>query len=352
MTNLQSSTPETMIDTIVVIPTLNEADHIEAVIRALRADEAAARRSEIWVVDGASTDGTQEIVRRLGASDRGLRLIHNPHKTQGSAVNLAAAEARRRSGVRYLIRADAHAGYPAGWIMRLIATAAEEGADSVVVPMRTRGGGPMRDASADLFNSWLGNGGSPHRSARRRGFVEHGHHALFRLEAFVEAGGYDVRFLANEDAELDVRLAKMGRRIFLESEAMIGYVPRDSLSGIFRQFFRNGRYRLRTSLKHRAPLGARQLAPIGLCLVLIASLAAGALIHPILFAPIALYALAVLASAGLVASKKTPQRIALIAVIAAAAHLAFGLGALATLVDCLRRRTLPVAATPHMRTEP
>jgi succinoglycan biosynthesis protein ExoA len=335
------------IDTIVAIPTLNEAQHIEAAIKSLRRDRDGARRFELWVVDGGSDDGTIGIVERLSQSQGGVRLLRNPERTQASATNLAAREAARLGGIVYLVRADAHAGYPSGWTAQLIETAQTEGADSVVVPMRTSGGGQMRDASADLFNSWLGHGGSPHRTGRMRGFVEHGHHALFRLDAFLEAGGYDPLFLANEDAELDVRLRKLGRRIFLENRATIDYVPRDSLGGVYRQFYRNGKFRLRTSLKHGAPLGPRQLAPIGLSVMLIGSSVLGALAHPLFFAPAALYALIVFASAGLVASRKTPMRIWLIAVTAMAAHLAFGLGALSTLASHFRDRAPVFARRPR-----
>ncbi len=341
MTNSQRS-PRPSIDTIVAIPVLNEAAHIKAVIADLAADEAAMARAELWVIDGGSTDGTEETVRAMMASKANLRWLHNPEKIQACAVNLAALEARRLGGAAFLIRADAHARYPANWISRLIAAAEEMGADSVVVPMKTCGGGPMRDASADLFNSWLGNGGSAHRSGSVRGFVEHGHHALFRLEAFLEAGGYDPRFLANEDAELDVRLVNAGRRIFLENRATIDYFPRETLQGVFRQFYRNGRYRLCTSLKHARALGLRQLAPIALSAGVAFSLAAGLFLHPLFAAPAALYAAAVIAAACFVAGSKTPRRIALIAATAMTAHLAFGFGALSTLLTWALSKSLPL----------
>lgn len=339
------------IDTIVVIPTLNEAGHIETVIDDLLSDATAARRAEIWVVDGGSEDGTKDIVRRLSAR-KPVRLLHNRDRIQACAVNLAAREAQRRGGVRFLIRADAHARYPAGWLGRLIAAAEEENADSVVVPMRTCGGGAVRDASADLFNSWLGNGGSPHRSGRLRGFVDHGHHALFRLSAFIEAGGYDPRFRANEDAELDVRLKSAGRRIFLENRATIDYLPRADLRDVSRQFFRNGRYRLCTSLKHGWRLGARQAAPIALTLGVLGSLAAGLLVHPALALPAALYAAAVTAASWFIASRKSPLRIALIAVTAMTAHLAFGFGALKSLALWLASSTLPLPPAPQPSAQP
>ncbi len=326
---------------IVVIPTLDEAAHIGATLDALGKDRQADA-CEFWVVDGGSEDGTREIVAARAEAGANIRLVHNPGRTQANAVNLAAQRMRAGNVAPYLIRADAHAAYPEHWISTLIAAAEETGADSVVAPMETRGGDAFRNASADLFNGWLGNGGAAHRSGKLRGFVEHGHHALFRLEAFCAAGGYDARFRANEDAELDLRLIRDGGRIFLETRAAIGYVPRGSLAGVWRQFYRNGRYRLCTAIKHGRRPGARQLAPIALATGLAASVALAAFWRPQAALPAALYVFAVILASFRAATRKTPSRVALIAATAATAHLAFGLGGLVSLASYLASGRLPV----------
>jgi succinoglycan biosynthesis protein ExoA len=317
-------------DSILVIPTLNEEQHIGDVLNALSDGDTP---SQIWVVDGGSDDGTVDIAKQRAAVDRRIYLFNNPDRTQAHALNLAAREAERRGGPQFLIRADAHAQYPPGWAQRLIKTADETGADSVVVPMNTIGGGPMRDAASDLFNSWLGNGGSPHRQTGRGGFVEHGHHALFRLDAFLGAGSYDPAFVANEDAEFDIRLRRRGGRIYLEPHAAIGYVPRETLRGVIRQFYRNGRYRVRTSRKHRLSLGLRQLAPTLLFAGLLFALVASILFHPAFLAVPGAYLGAVAGAAAFIATEKTPVRIFLILAQAVASHLAFGAGAFRTLIE-------------------
>ena len=48
-------------------------------------------------------------------------------------------------------------------------------------------------------------GGAAHRRLSGGGWVDHGHHALFALSKFRALRGYDEAFLANEDAEFDVR---------------------------------------------------------------------------------------------------------------------------------------------------
>ena len=76
---------------LIIIPCLNEARHIEALIAKLgRAiDELDAR---IVVADGGSTDGTQDIVTRIANSDPRVLLIDNPKRLQSAALNLAVSE--------------------------------------------------------------------------------------------------------------------------------------------------------------------------------------------------------------------------------------------------------------------
>jgi succinoglycan biosynthesis protein ExoA len=258
---------------LVVIPTLNEAAGIEAVINTLGEDLPADLRVTFVVADGGSTDGTAEIVRRMAAIRDDVRLLHNPGRIQASGVNLAARSAGQAADV--LIRCDAHARYPRGFVRRLIEALERSGADSVVVPLDSAGGeGCLERAIGWVSDSALGSGGSAHRAGRRSGFVDHGHHAAFRMASFRRCGGYDETFTHNEDAELDCRQRRLGARIFLDAGIRIGYRPRASLPALTRQYFRYGRGRSRTVRRHRGSMRARQLAlPLHLG-ALVASLAA------------------------------------------------------------------------------
>ncbi len=334
---------------MVAIPTLNEARHIGALIAQVQADPAfASADAKLWVVDGGSTDGTQAIVQDAAAKDDRVGLIENPGRTQSHAMNLAAERAAQ-FGARYLVRLDAHAHYPDGFVSGLIATLEGEGVESVVVPMRTIGGDAYRDAASDLYNSWLGNGGSAHRSAAYRGLVEHGHHAAFLLSAFERNGGYDVRFRANEDAEFDKRLTRSGGRIFLENRLTIDYIPRGSLEGSAKQMWGYGRFRIWTAAKHGDPLGKRQLMPIGVSLGFLGSLAMGLLWWPMVLPALA-YLVLVLVLSAKAATQKTPSRIVRIASQAIVSHVSYGLGALRGFAELYllepgKRRTLRAPAS-------
>ncbi len=253
----------------IVVPTLNEERYIEDCLRSL-AGAAAGVEFEILVMDGGSDDRTGEIVRAVAQAIPGIALHHNPQRLQSAAMNLAARLASPRAAV--ILRADAHAHYPPGFVRLCLDALAEHGAASVVVPMLTRGHGGMQRAIAAAQNSRLGNGGAAHRVGGRSGFVEHGHHAAFDRATFLRLGGYDARFTHNEDAEFDLRLRRAGGRIWMCGDAPVTYFPRETLRRLARQYVRHGRGRARTLVLHRLRPKPRQLAPVGVLLLCAASL--------------------------------------------------------------------------------
>ncbi|RWA68622.1 glycosyltransferase family 2 protein [Mesorhizobium sp.] len=252
---MTQSTPSSLI----VVPCLNEAAHIGALLEQLR--PAAARLgARIVVVEGGSADGTQAIVEKAAAEDPRVILLANPKRIQSAAINLAVSTFG--DGADYLIRIDAHGGYPADYCDRLVEEALATSADSVVVSMLTSGTGAVQKAVAAAQNSKLGTGGSKHRHMSAGEWVDHGHHALMRIAAFRAVGGYDESFSHNEDAELDHRLRLAGCRIWMSGRTQMVYYPRSTLKGLFFQYLGYGRGRAKNVLKHRMMPKLRQMIPL------------------------------------------------------------------------------------------
>jgi rSAM/selenodomain-associated transferase 2 len=84
----------------VIIPTLNEAPHISALLAALRAMASATTQLEIIVSDGGSADATVNIARKAGvtiaggARGRGTQLRAGAQIAQGDALWFVHADAR------------------------------------------------------------------------------------------------------------------------------------------------------------------------------------------------------------------------------------------------------------------
>ncbi len=306
----------------VVIPVLNEEKHLSACLRSL-IPQIAEGAGEIIVVDGGSTDRSREIAGNVSRQHSAVSIISNPNRLQAAGFNQAARLADSRSQV--LVRADAHAGYPQDFIVQCVKALCDMEATSVVVPMTTVGTSPFQRAVAAAQNSRVGNGGSTHRLGGHSGFVEHGHHAAFRREFFLQIGGYDERFTHNEDAELDIRALAEGGRIWMCADATITYYPRSKPLALARQYYRHGRGRCRTLLLHQVRPRLRQLAPVGVLVGSIASLVVAPRVPSALLFPLA-YISACGAFALTAALKGRDMWLLAVAPASMIMHLAWGAG--------------------------
>lgn len=281
--------PETV---LVAIPALDEERHIEATIRSLLTGAPGLDRVRMVVADGGSADRTREIVRALSREFDNLRLIDNPDRRQSAGVN-RIVELCAEPHHRILVRCDAHADYPPGYVLRVAESLAAREVAALATVMDSTGEGCFQRGAAWAIDTKLGSGGSKHRGGSYSGYVDHGHHAGFDLGWWRRVGGYEPDWGANQDAELDHRIAAAGGRIWLDADIRMGYKMRPTLRKLARQYWFYGRGRARTSFRHRVVPKLRQIAPVVVVLALAASLLA---------APFAPRALAVpLAYAGLLA---------------------------------------------------
>jgi succinoglycan biosynthesis protein ExoA len=243
---------------LIVVPTLNEEVMIERVLTTLIDGQAPSPLRTFVIADGGSIDATRSIVARLAATRSDVILMDNPARRQSAGINLAVAT--HGQGADVLIRCDAHAEYPPQFVAKLLASLISSQAQAVVIPMDSAGDNCVQRAVAWVSDTPLGSGGSAHRGGRSSGFVDHGHHAAFLLSSFRRAGGYDESFSHNEDAELDCRQRAYGSRLYLDADIRIGYAPRATLSGLWRQYFNYGKGRSRTIRRHPGSVRARQFA--------------------------------------------------------------------------------------------
>ncbi|OYU77535.1 MAG: succinoglycan biosynthesis protein exoa [Alphaproteobacteria bacterium PA3] len=304
---------------LVVIPCLNEAAHLDGLLHLVRRDPAATL---IIVADGGSDDGSQSIVERHGQEDARVRLLSNPAKLQSAGVNLAVSEFQDSS--QWLVRMDAHCGYPEQFVSKLLAAQAASAADAVVVPMITVGQGGFQDGVAAAQNSRLGTGGSAHRHIGQSTFVDHGHHALISIKHFKAAGGYCEEMVCNEDAELDHRLGLNGALIWLEASLPLTYFPRKTPAALWRQYFRYGKGRARNVRRHRLLLKLRQLMPVGVAFAATLSLLAP--IHPIFLVPAAIWLMVCILGGAVIGAKSGGGWRYAAGPAAAIMHLSWGFG--------------------------
>lgn len=241
----------------IAMPCLDEAPFIEPCLRSVLAQDYPPDLVEIIVADGGSTDGTRDIVARLATEDRRVVLVENPSRFQAAGMN----EAIRRARGDVIVRMDVHCEYDREYVRRCVEVLDRTGADNVGGAQRPRASSTFQRAVCAALDSPLGVGGAGYRSSSREGFVDTVFLGAFPLRVFEEVGLYDPGAVTNEDAELNQRIHAAGGRVFLSREIVVHYYPRDSIRSLARQYFRYGRGRARTLLKHGRFLSLRPIIP-------------------------------------------------------------------------------------------
>ncbi len=326
----------------IIVPTLNEERYIESAIAELMLE---GDDFEIIVVDGGSSDRTQEIVNEISKKNDKVRLLQNPKKIQAAAINLGAQNCDPRATV--FVQADAHCAYPREFSREICESMVRAGATSGVVHMHTKAkDNECQRAFALAQNSFLGNGGSAHRIGSMSRWIDHGHHAAFDRAFFLENGGYDENFPINHDGEYDARTAKTGAKIWLDGDLSITHYPRTSFQALAKQYFRYGKGRANTLWKHRIFPKFRQLAPVSITLAAFASLTISLFDHRFLIVPLCYLFLCAIYAMSL-AKKADPCFRFIVSLAFPVMHLSWGTGFLIEMTRKFTARCLTPTSRGH-----
>jgi succinoglycan biosynthesis protein ExoA len=306
----------------IAIPCLDEERHIEACLEDVFAQDYPANRFEVLVADGMSTDRTREILQQIAARHPArMRVLENPRRLQAPAMNLMIAAARGDVIVRF----DVHARYATDYIRQCVAVLEETGADNVGGAQRAVAETWFQRALCAALDSPLGVGGARYRDPEQDGFVDTVFLGAFRREIFDSVGGYDDNAVTNEDAELNQRILGAGGKVFLSRKIVVNYTPRDSFRSLARQYFRYGKGRARTLLKHRRYPTIRPALPFlmvvgGVTLLVVPPLR---LLAPVAFG---LYGAAALVEAVRVSRRRGLALAPVVAAIFPVLHVSHGVG--------------------------
>lgn len=245
----------------VVIPTYNEQAAITDCIKSLMDCDFPRDKLEFVIADGNSSDNTLKKLEYFASSnpDAKIKVVNNPHRTQGYGLNLAIQNANKDSEI--IIRADAHSIYPANYIADCVKCSLSTDADNVGGVMVPVGKGFLQRAISFCMSHPLGVGNAQFHLGNRSGYVDTVYLGCFKRAVFEKVGLFDPAMTPNEDSEFNLRVRKSGGTVYLDSNIRVGYFPRDTLAKLARQYYRYGQGRCRTSKKHKAFTSMRQVVP-------------------------------------------------------------------------------------------
>jgi dolichol-phosphate mannosyltransferase len=123
-----------------ILPTYNEAENVDAVVRAaLEQLATTGLEHTVLVVDDGSPDGTGRIADRLAEEHDAVRVLHRARKEGLGRAYLAGFDLALSEGAELLIEMDADFSHDPADLPRLIAAADE--ADLVLGSRYVAGGG-------------------------------------------------------------------------------------------------------------------------------------------------------------------------------------------------------------------
>ncbi|MEO0493541.1 MAG: glycosyltransferase family 2 protein [Actinomycetota bacterium] len=301
----------------VVIPALDAAEVIDGCLTALL-DQNVDLDFDVVVAIGPSRDDTVARVEAWARHDPRVRWIDNPSGLTPVALNRAIAE----STGDLVVRVDAQAEVPDGYLQRVLDTARRTGAGNVGGIQRAVGAQGWSRSIAAAMRSRFGVGPAQFRSGSHEGPTDTVYLGAFRRAALDEVGGYDETLVRNQDYELNWRLREAGHIVWLDPALVVEYTPRGSLKALWSQYFQYGRWKRVVVFRNPRSLRARQVAAPGLVVGLAASvvlLVAGSWLGLVIPA---VYATAVVGFAARPRGASKPQ----VALAFVAMHLAWGAG--------------------------
>ena len=123
-----------------ILPTYNEAENVEAILRAALAQLASTGREHtILVVDDGSPDGTGDIADAMAGEHSEIRVMHRPAKEGLGRAYVAGFEDALANDAELILEMDSDFSHDPADLPRLIAAADE--ADLVLGSRYVPGGG-------------------------------------------------------------------------------------------------------------------------------------------------------------------------------------------------------------------
>jgi succinoglycan biosynthesis protein ExoA len=256
--------PDRRVDVSVLVPVRDEARVIGETaqsILAQRFDGAV----EFLMIDGGSRDGTRAIIEGLAQRDQRVTILDNPRGDLASALRIGLEAARGE----FVAKFDAHTHFPMSYLQCGVDRLRRGDVNWVSGPAIPTGTNRFSRLVALALGTRLGVGGSrkwsspdPHALDGVEKDLDTGvFSGIWRRSVLERLGGWQQGWPVNEDSELASRFIAAGERIVCLPSMGAHYIPRESVQGLSRQYFRYGYYRVKTARHHPASMRPSHLAP-------------------------------------------------------------------------------------------
>jgi glycosyltransferase involved in cell wall biosynthesis len=221
-----------------VMTVKNEVTNIAAVLDSLLAQSYTP--SEIIVVDGVSTDGTLEILKRYESQGRILLISQPCNIAQGRNIGIA------RASQTHIAVTDAGCAIAPDWLRELGGCfATSPGVDVIAGNYKFEIHTPFEEAVV------LATDHPERETSDQARFYPSSRSIAFKKSAWAAVKGYPEWLYAAEDTLFNIRLRELGFQFAFCPSAIVRWRPRTSVRAMMRQFFNyargNGRVGIETA---------------------------------------------------------------------------------------------------------
>ena len=263
----------------IVIPTRNEKDSIGRCLDSIICCTYNKDLLNVYVVDGLSDDGTDEIVKEYSRQFPFIHFLINENITTPYALNKGIMQddadvkiilgGHAEIDKRYIDKCieafdiDSNIGCAGGVIENI-----SENNSSEIISL--------------AMSSGFGVGNAYFRTGVKGGFVDTVAFGAYKKEVFERVGLFDEELTRNQDDEFNFRISKAGFKIYLSHEIKSKYFVRTAFKKLFGQYFQYGYWKVYVNKKHKTITTIRQLVPFFFVCFLIFGLSAS-FIHKYFF---------------------------------------------------------------------
>jgi glycosyltransferase involved in cell wall biosynthesis len=217
----------------VVVTVKNEVNQIEHLLNSLLSQTYPPY--EIIIVDGGSSDGTVERVRKYEKQGTQIKLIISPGSNIAQGRNIGISN----SSADYIACTDAGAVPDRAWLENLV-KGFDDKADvvsGVYLPLRSNA---FEECVAELL--------CPKIEDIDESFLPSSRSIAFKKSAWVKVGGYPEDTKYAEDTLFDVKLRERNQKFALAKDAVVYWKLSSHLSSLFLQYFRYAYHETKSGL--------------------------------------------------------------------------------------------------------
>jgi len=191
---------------------------------------------------------------------------------------------------------------------------------------------------ANVLSSPFGVGNSKFRYSQKPQYVDTVAFGLYKKDLFSKVGYFDESLARNQDNDMHRRIRDIGGKFYLNPEIKTIYHPRETIKGMMRQGFNNGKWNIITFSRDPKTLSARHLVPLFFVMGILNCLILGAFNY--FFWSLLLAVIIMHMFIGIVfAAKKTRRlgKILSMSILFMLLHLSYGVGSLISILNYRKR---------------